>query len=70
MSRVVRGVVRGKTIEVREDLGMLDGQAVELIVTMSPFFYPKVRRTPKGRICLFRSLSGSTGRHRCRCGAW
>ena len=28
----------------------------------------KVRRTPKGMICLSRSPSGSTGRHRCRCG--
>jgi hypothetical protein len=36
MTRVVHGVVRGKTIEVSEDLGMLDGQAVELIVTASP----------------------------------
>ncbi len=33
MTRVVHGVVHGKTIEVTEDLGMLDGQAVELIVT-------------------------------------
>ncbi len=36
MTRVVHGVVHGKTIEVSEDLGMLDGQAVELIVTASP----------------------------------
>jgi hypothetical protein len=33
MTKVLRGVVHGKTIEVAEDLGMLDGQAVDLIVT-------------------------------------
>ena len=35
MTRILRGVVHGKIIEVNEDLGMLDGQAVELIVTPS-----------------------------------
>ena len=35
MNRVLHGIVHGKTIEVTEDLGMLDGQAVELIVTAS-----------------------------------
>jgi hypothetical protein len=38
MTRVVHGVVHGKTIEVIEDLGMSDGQAVELIVTAAPSF--------------------------------
>ena len=33
MTRVLHGVVHGKTIEVTEDLGLVDGQAVELIVT-------------------------------------
>ena len=32
MNMVLRGVVHGKTIEVSEDLGLSDGQAVELIV--------------------------------------
>jgi len=36
MTRVLHGVVHGKIIEVSEDIGMLDGQAVELIVTASP----------------------------------
>ena len=36
MTRVLHGVVRGKTIEVTEDLGMLDGQTVELTVTAAP----------------------------------
>ena len=36
MTRVLHGIVHGKIIEVTEDLGMLDGQAVELIVTASP----------------------------------
>ncbi len=33
MTKVLRGIVHGKVIEVTEDLGLLDGQAVELIVT-------------------------------------
>ena len=32
MTRVLRGIVHGKTIEVTEDLGMSDGQAVDLLV--------------------------------------
>ena len=35
MTKVLRGVVHGKTIEVTEDLGMRDGQAVDLIVTIA-----------------------------------
>jgi hypothetical protein len=40
MTRVLRGIVHGKIIELTEDLGMLDGQAVELIVTASPASSP------------------------------
>jgi hypothetical protein len=36
MTKVLHGIVHGRIIEVTEDLGMLDGQAVELIVTASP----------------------------------
>jgi hypothetical protein len=36
MTKVLHGIVHGKIIEVAEDLGMLDGQAVELIVTAAP----------------------------------
>jgi hypothetical protein len=32
MTRVFHGVVRGKTIEVTEDIGMSEGQAVHLFV--------------------------------------
>jgi hypothetical protein len=35
MTKVLRGVVHGKTIEITEDLGMWEGQSVELIVTPS-----------------------------------
>jgi hypothetical protein len=35
MTRVLRGVVHGKTIEMTEYLGMWEGQSVELIVTPS-----------------------------------
>ena len=32
MTRLTHGIVHGKTIELSEDLGLSDGQAVELIV--------------------------------------
>jgi hypothetical protein len=35
MTKLLRGIVHGRTIEVAEDLGLLDGQAVELIVMPS-----------------------------------
>jgi hypothetical protein len=52
MTRVLHGIVHGKIIEVTEDLGMLDGQAVELIVTASPASGPCAeeigsRKSPK-----------------------
>ena len=40
MTKVLRGIVRGKTIEVTEDLGMPDGQAVDLLVTPSGSLEP------------------------------
>ena len=33
MTKVMHGIVHGKTIEVSEDLGLSDGQAVDLIVS-------------------------------------
>ena len=36
MKESLHGIVHGKTIEVTEDLGMMDGQAVDLIVTAAP----------------------------------
>ena len=36
MTKVLHGIVHGKFIEVTEELGLLDGQAVELIVTAAP----------------------------------
>jgi hypothetical protein len=35
MIKVIHGVVHGKTIEVDEDLGLMDGQTVDLIVTVT-----------------------------------
>jgi|SRR5208283_6182391 len=32
MTKLMHGIVHGKTIELSEDLGLSDGQAVELIV--------------------------------------
>lgn len=32
MTKLMHGIVHGKTIEVNEDLGLSDGQAVDLIV--------------------------------------
>ena len=54
MTKVLHGIVHGKFIEVTEDLGLLDGQAVELIVTASPASGPSLRdsirkKNPKGR---------------------
>ncbi len=49
MTRVVHGVVHGKTIEISEDLGMLDGQAVELIVTASPVSGPCAEEIRPGK---------------------
>ncbi len=34
MTKTVHGKVRGKTIELDEDLGVVDGQEVEVQVTM------------------------------------
>jgi hypothetical protein len=35
MTKTLHGKVHGRIIEVPEDLGMLDGQTVDLIVTLS-----------------------------------
>jgi hypothetical protein len=52
MTRVLHGVVHGKTIVISEDLGMWDGQAVELVVTPSgslehPPEGSQLQKTPK-----------------------
>ena len=36
MTRTIHGVVRGKTIAVEEDLGLAEGQAVELTICTVP----------------------------------
>jgi hypothetical protein len=36
MTKVLHGIVHGNIIQVTEDLGMSDDQAVELIVTVAP----------------------------------
>jgi hypothetical protein len=36
LTKVLHGIVHGKFIEVTEDLGLLDGQVVELILTAEP----------------------------------
>jgi hypothetical protein len=46
MTRVLRGVVHGKTIEVAEDLAMWEGQAVDLLVVPAGSLEP---RTEGGR---------------------
>jgi hypothetical protein len=35
MTKVLRGIVHGNTIEVSEDLGMWEGQTVDLLITPS-----------------------------------
>ena len=43
MTRVIRGKVHGRTIELAEDLGLAEGQEVEVSVRMVP---PSATRTP------------------------
>jgi len=46
MTRVVHGVVHGKTIALEEDLGLVEGQAVEL--TLRTVVPPTSQRTGEG----------------------
>ena len=41
MTKVLRGIVHGKTIEVTEDLGMWEGQAVDLLIVPAGSFDPR-----------------------------
>jgi hypothetical protein len=36
MTKTVQGIIHGKTIELTQDLGMADGQEVEVVVTTIP----------------------------------
>jgi hypothetical protein len=36
MTKIVHGIVHGKTIELREDLGVVEGQEVEVHVKIVP----------------------------------
>jgi hypothetical protein len=40
ISKLARGVIRGKTIELAEDLGLSEGQEVEVRVTIIPAARP------------------------------
>ncbi|MBI1903932.1 MAG: hypothetical protein HYS13_22760 [Planctomycetia bacterium] len=44
-NRVLRGVVHGKTIELRDDAGISDGQEVEIVVRR---LLPKDRKPGEG----------------------
>ena len=59
MTKVLHGIVHGKIIEVTEDLSMLDGQAVELIVTASPASVPCAE---EARAQITEKTSGTTTR--------
>ena len=41
MTKLVRGIVHGKTIEVSEDLGMWEGQAVDLLIVPAGSLEPR-----------------------------
>lgn len=41
MTKVLRGIVHGKTIEVTEDLGMWEGQTVDLLVVPAGSLEPQ-----------------------------
>jgi hypothetical protein len=56
MTKVLRGIVRGKTIEVTEDLGMSDGQAVDLLVTPSGSLEPPLQGS--GSLASAKKLPG------------
>lgn len=43
MTKTIRGRIRGKTIELDEDLGVVDGQEVEVEITMD-----RPRKRPPG----------------------
>jgi hypothetical protein len=43
MTKLMHGIVHGKTIEVNEDLGLSDGQAVDLIVMSASLSDASVR---------------------------
>ena len=45
MTKVFRGIVHGKTIEVTEDLGMWEGQAVDLLVVPAGSLEPQAETT-------------------------
>lgn len=48
MTKILHGIVRGKTIEVTEDLEMSDGQAVELLLLPANSREPRTERgTPE-----------------------
>ena len=52
MTKVLRGIVHGKTIEVTKDLGLWEGQAVDLLVTPArspelPVEENRCQRAPK-----------------------
>jgi hypothetical protein len=46
MTKVIHGVVRGKTITVDEDLGLAEGQVVQL--TIRPVVPPTSRQSGEG----------------------
>jgi hypothetical protein len=45
MTKVLRGIVHGKTIEVTEDLGMWEGQAVDLLIVPAGSLEPRSEGT-------------------------
>jgi hypothetical protein len=57
VERIVRGSVRGKTIELHEDLGLADGQEVEITVRTIP--KPAARQPGEG---LLRTEDRGRGR--------
>ena len=58
MTKVMRGVFHGKIIELTEDLGMLDGQALDIIVTPSTHVEP-----PSGATFRKHRQKSFRGRH-------
>jgi len=48
MVKILRGVVRGRTIELEHEIGVEDGRRVEIIVRSKPLPGPPPGRGPDG----------------------
>lgn len=60
MMRIIRGVVRGNSIDVEEDLGLADGQSVVLTIRTVPTPKPAGRPLGEGLLRTEGALADDT----------